>query len=203
MAIDNAKKRREISKILLGAGFKNLGKGAWLGYQGADIASGLRLNGSSIDTYISTFLLPKFDNLDFINLSLGERLVRYTIGEDTLIRTQKAINDYKSSVWPVKTPSAMITFIKESGNPGAYATWAIYLCHLRNGEFENAINSLSEEKIEHLGSRMRESFDAIHPFVIACDNLNVRNMLEAWRIESARLFRKSDDEFDVFRDDVE
>jgi hypothetical protein len=82
-ALKAAKKRRQINAFFKKQGFISLGKGAWLGFRNKDVVSGCLFNGSPLNTYIETFLLPAFDRQEFLNLALGNRVVHCSPDTDT------------------------------------------------------------------------------------------------------------------------
>jgi hypothetical protein len=82
-ALGAAKKRRQINAFFKKQGFISLGKGAWLGSRNRDVVSGFLIDGSPLDTYIETFILPAFDKHEFITWALGNRVVHCSPDTDT------------------------------------------------------------------------------------------------------------------------
>ena len=101
-ALKAAKKRRQINAFFKKQGFMSLGKGAWLGFRNRDVVSGCLFNGSPLDTYIETFILSSFDRQEFLNLSLGNRIVHCSPDTDTQEECKQAINVYRTEMSNVR-----------------------------------------------------------------------------------------------------
>src|SRR4051795_6041158 len=102
-AVSASKKRRQISSYLKKCGLMSLGKGGWLAHRNKDVVSGFVIEGSPLDTYISTFILPAFDKHEFINWSLGDRVVHCSTHADTHTECKQAIDDYVTGVGNIKS----------------------------------------------------------------------------------------------------
>lgn len=188
-AIDSAKKRRQISGILKKRGFEYLGKGRWLGFKNQDIVSGLMIEGSPLDTYISTFVLPTFDKRDFITWALGKRVVNCSSDKNTDDECWEAIEHYASAIATIKTPRDLILHIDENvGEIAPYPVWVRYLCFLRLGNLTAAVKYLDVAKRALLPRGALEKLPEIEAYAVAGDKESINQVLDRWNGESAKLY---------------
>ena len=123
------KKRGQISAYLRKQGFIDLGRGIWLGFRNEYAVSGLCIDGSSSDTYISTFILPAFDRLDFLSLSLGDRVVHCTLARNTRDECEQAVNAYLK-LFNIRSAADLIRNLYVRQVTGHYPIWVRYICKL-------------------------------------------------------------------------
>lgn len=204
IAVEAAKgilKRRQIARILKRRGFRHVGRGSWLGYCGRHIVSGLAINGPPLDVFLSSFTLPTFDAHNFIALSLGDyRLVDFANGKDVPGQCEAAIERYRATLWPIRSPGDLIHYIERSGNPGFYAIWATYLCHLRNGDLDRANATIGEDELEMFPETAIEKYREIAVPAFNGDREGVNKVFRRWETMSEQLFGRFDREFDAFGD---
>jgi len=116
------------------AGFS--GTGSFLvAVHSQDVVSGLALDVAPSSTYISTFVLPTFDALSFMHMSLGRRVAICSSDTSCL---DKAIEEYKSSLSSVKSSRDLMEYIASQGIVGEYAVWTNYICLIRLKYFAKA-----------------------------------------------------------------
>ncbi len=197
-AVGSAVKRRQIASFLKKRGFVHLGKGRWLGHRGKDTVSGLMIEGSPLDTYITGFMLPAFDKRDFITWSLGERIVNCSLGDDAKMECETAVDYYAKNYANIKSPDDLMEYIRTREIKGPYSIWAIYILYLRLGDFEAAVNYLDDDKCAQMGAGKSEQFNEISPFATARDKDGVFRVFEEWSAFSERIYGPLDPPFDVF-----
>ncbi|BCI69400.1 hypothetical protein SPKIRA_02300 [Sphingomonas paucimobilis] len=139
-----AKKRRQVGSILRKRGFISLGKGGWLGFRGDDVVSGLLVEGSPSDIYISSFVLPVFDELTFITWALGRRIVHCSASDNAASECNRAVSEYRAEIATIASPAELIGYLKNQNIGGFYPIWVRYLCYLREGRFEEAFHYLED-----------------------------------------------------------
>lgn len=183
-----ARKRREISGFLRKRGFVSLGKGAWLGFCGNDVVSGLLIEGSPSDTYISSFVLPIFDELNFVSWSLGRRIVHCSANESTKNECKIAISEYCSYIAPIKSPVKLIEYMDRQAITGFYPTWVRYLCYVRDGYLELADAYMDDDRKVELHPSALKKLGEIAPAVEKKDMPGVAQVLGRWERISRKIF---------------
>lgn len=183
-----AVKRRKISGCLRKRGFVSLGKGAWLGHRGDDVVSGLLLEGSPSDTYISSFILPIFDELKFVSWSLGRRIVHCSANGNTEDECQRAVCEYLREIAPVNSSNKLIEYLDVQCISGFYPIWVRYICYAKEGFLQEAREYLSESKQIELHQSTRKKFGEIAPAVDSDDRNEIAQVFERWKRTSRAIF---------------
>lgn len=195
--INAASKRKRIAVVLKRRGFLPLGKGAWLGFRGTDVVSGLLIEGSPSDTYISSFFLPTFDELRFVSWSLGRRIVHCSPDSSADIECEGAIGAYCSDLLAVRSATEIIEYLDISQRDGFYSLWARYLCYLKNGSLKKAHIYLDDERQSELHSSVLRRLAEIGPSVANGDAAGVAQVLERWEAVSRLIFGNGEFSLDV------
>jgi hypothetical protein len=183
-----AKRRRQIAKLLKQKGLLPLGKGAWLGFRGKDVVSGILIEGGASDIYITSFLLPIFDERKFVTWSLGRRLINCSVTRSAEEECDDALNRYRNELLPVRSSDDLIRYLDDSGIDGFYPWWARYLCFLRNADLNQAEQCLDQDKIDELSSSALKNFEEISPSVADGDVEEVSRLLSKWEATSRLIF---------------
>lgn len=119
------------------AGFIPKGKFIF-GRAGPDIISGLAIDSPPRTTYVWSFVLPRYDDIDFLHLSLGSRFVEIRCNEDYVFET--ILHGWRA-VSGVENACDLIKYIEEKQRAGDYALWAKFLSFVRIGKFDEAAYS--------------------------------------------------------------
>lgn len=194
----SAKKRRQISSFLKKKGFIPLGKGGWLGFRNDEIVSGFVVEGSPMDTYISTFILPSYDKHTFITWGLGDRVVRCSLDADTNVECEKAIDDYAADIFQVRSSLSILNYLDSHDVMGHYPIWVRYISYLKNKDFICAENFLDEEKRGQLHITQIEKLEEIKGVVALRDEAGVGEILREWSVCSERIFGPIGETFCAF-----
>jgi hypothetical protein len=165
-----------------------LGKGRWLGFRNRDVVSGFLMEGSPLDTYISTFILPAFDRHEFVSWSLGDRVVHCSLNRDTQEECRQAVDCYVADVSKVRSSTDLATYLNARQIQGHYPIWVRYICHLRLLDCDSAIQYLTDGRRDHLHAVLMERFEEIDRFVSMRDKDGVVRVLESWSAFSERIF---------------
>jgi hypothetical protein len=197
-ALSAAKKRRQISACFKKQGFIALGKGGWLGFRNQDIVSGFVVEGSPLDTYISTFVLPAFDRRDFITWGLGGRVVPCDLQRDTHEECKQAVDSYTASISIVRSATDLINYLGAQQPKGHYPIWVTYLCYLRLLDLDTATQYLDDGRRNLLHSVRIQQFEEINRFAVAHDKKGVVSVLASWSAFSERIFGPLDQTFSVY-----
>lgn len=187
-AIGGVKKRRQISNFLKKRNFLSLGKGGWLGFRNDDVISGLLIEGSPLDTYISSFILPSFDRHNFINWSLGDRIVNCQSNNETRDECELAVDFYTSNVLKIRSSIELIEYLDLRQAYDHYSIWVRYICYLRDGRLNLAATYLNDDLISHMHPVQLKKFEEIRSYVAANDRAGVSQVLESWRAFSDAIF---------------
>jgi hypothetical protein len=190
-----SRKRREITKLLTSAGFLYIGKGGWLGRRTRDVFSGFVVEGSRSAVYISTFLLPSFDNNEFISWSLRRRVIRCSDKVKTSVEVSQAIGIYELDIFHIKTSSDIINYLESNSVSGYYPIWVQYICFLRNNEIKSAKHFLDNVKLSQLHPAQIDQFNEINPYVSSNNLEELNRILERWSDYSLKIFGLVNDEF--------
>jgi hypothetical protein len=193
-----AKKRRQISTFLKEWGFVYLGKGGWLGFRNRDVVSGLIIEGSPLDTYITTFLLPAFDRLEFVSWSLGERVVNCSLDRDTQEECEQALESYAAGTFKVRSATDLIRYLDACETAGHYPIWVRYICYLWLSDLNTANQYLNDSRRNQLHRALLERFEEVNQFVVVRDTDGVVGVLKKWSAFSQKIFGAFDQTFSAF-----
>jgi len=193
-----SRKRRQISSFFKKQGFISLGKGTWLGLRNRDVVSGIVIDGSPLDTYIATFILPAFDRHEFVPLSLGDRVVHCSMDRDTQEECEQALNSYVANISAVRSATDLIRYLDLRQVTGHYPIWVRYICYLSLSDFDTAIQYLDDSRRDQLHHSLLERLEEINRFVAVGDTDGVVRVLESWRAFSEKIFGPLDQTFSAF-----
>lgn len=197
-AVGSAKKRRQIARCMKKSGLQSLGRGGWLAFRGADVVSGFLMEGSPLDTYITTFLLPSFDRRTFVSWSLGQRIVHCSLDGNTEVECEKAFSFYRENLSTVRNSGDLIRYMDDREIKGNYPIWVHYLCLLRRQNFDEAEKWLDADKLTKMHRVELEKFAEINHYVRAGDAQGVAETLKGWEKVSERIFGPFQQEFFAF-----
>lgn len=195
---DSAIKRRQISYFFKKKKFISLKKGAWLGFRNNDIVSGFIVEGSPMNTYISTFILPAYDKHVHITWGLGDRIVHCSLDVNTNEQCEKAIDYYLTHIFEVRSSSSLLHYLDSYDIQGHYPIWVRYISYLKDGSFICAENYLDKKKRDQLHFTQIEKFEEIKGFVTARDEAGVSQILQGWSVCSERIFGPFSETFRIF-----
>lgn len=133
--------KKKISNILSGImGFKKRGD-FYIGNCNDSVISGYSLDVPPSAIYICRFALPAYDNVEFLHMALGKRIV-------ALPKNGKAseknldLSDFLRRDWSlfskVDSCESLIEYINAERLESTYALWVRYLTCIRRKEFEAA-----------------------------------------------------------------
>ncbi|WP_109488596.1 hypothetical protein [Occallatibacter savannae] len=187
-ALEASKKRRQISVFLKKQGFISLGKGGWLGFRNRDIVSGFVIEGSPLDTYISTFVLPAFDRHTFVSWCLGDRLVHCSFDRDSQEECEQAVNSYAADISKIKSATELAAHLDAGQIGGHYPIWVRFICYLRRADIDSAIQYLTDGRRNEFPPSIIERAEEVSGFVTMRDTDGVARVLESWSAFSEKIF---------------
>jgi hypothetical protein len=197
-ALGASKKRRQISAFFKKQGFLSLGRDAWLGFRNRDLVSGILVEGSPLDTYVSTFILPAFDRHEFITWALGGRVVHCSPDRDTQEECEQAVDSYVADISKVRSSIGLMTYLDARQVKGHYPIWTRYICYLRLLDFDAATQYLNDSRRDQLHPILIEQLEEVNRFVAMRDIDCVVKVLESWSAFSEKIFGPLDQTFTVY-----
>lgn len=119
-----------------------------------DIVSGLVIDAPPSQIHISTFILPVFDNIDFIHMGLGGRVAHCGSDGDCF---DKAYGAYVSTIGCILSASDLFEYIEKNKMQGGYSKWARLICKVRSGDIQYASRMIAEFDESELAGRNRDN----------------------------------------------
>src|SRR3990167_44951 len=102
---------------------------------GEDILSGIGLDYAPHHAYLWLFVLPKFDDISFLHMTLGERLFLPENSGDVLL---DAIDIFNERICAIRSASDLVIYIDSRESRSEYAEWAKYLSLVRSSSYDGA-----------------------------------------------------------------
>jgi hypothetical protein len=138
-------KKAAIKKILGDMpGFRRHGS-FFIGNCNDSVLSGYCLDSPAECLYIWRFILPSYDNIEFLHLALGKRILSISKGTPSV---GVDVADFLQRDWvefcKVKDTASFVSYLDEENFEGAYIGWAKYLTYIWRKEFSRAERILSE-----------------------------------------------------------
>lgn len=147
--------KRRIRSAAKRLGFYNAGN-FLIGKNTNDIVSGFAIDATPRVVYVWTFILPRFDDISFLHMSLGERVIDLSASdypiEDGLRNAWKALADIASA-------GQLISYLDGHNISGEYAIWTRFLCLIRLGktdEAERMLELVAPLSVDSAPSKLKE-----------------------------------------------
>jgi hypothetical protein len=120
-------------------GFRKLGS-FYIGTCNQEVISGYALDAPPGGVYISRFVLPAYDRIDFLHLSLGERIAQFPRSCDAsdFTNLERLLNNDWQEFSNARDCQSLMAYLDREGIVGDYCQWVRYLTHARVGDFESA-----------------------------------------------------------------
>jgi len=119
-----------------------------IGTRNKDIMSGLAIDATPSSIYIWTFVLPSFDDVTFMHMSLGERVVDLGLSDYPLDHSLENAWNYISFI---KDTRQIIDYLEKENIVGEYAVWVRFICMIRLARFDEAEHMLGAvEKLQSI-----------------------------------------------------
>ena len=153
-------------------------------FRSEDVISGMVIDVAPSTTYLWIFILPMYDDLPFLHMTLGDR-VAVCDGQNDCF--SKAYEDYRQKLGDVKLASDVVAYLDENGIEGDYSRWVRYLSLIRTGDFTAAEEYLVKFPELSTLRLSREKLDKIK-LVQACNGWpGVQRLLDEWADGNAHL----------------
>jgi hypothetical protein len=181
-------KRSEISKQLSRLhGFQKAGA-FYIGLCNDDVISGYCLDASPNNIYLWKFILPCYDNLDFLHLSLGERIFSVTrsglLSDGDDVDVKQFLNEDWAEFSKIKDRGDILNYLEMKRITGIYAVWVRYLTFICNEDFGKAEEFSG---IGEIDKKFKEfpiisgNYSALRNFLISGNYKECSDLLGLWR----------------------
>lgn len=105
------------------------------------VVSGIAIDAAPAATHLWIFILPMYDDLSFLHMTLGERVVECDEGKKCF---QLAYAIYEKRIASIKTPAGIVDYMDRRGIEGNYSKFVRYLSYVRDGNYQAAENYYRE-----------------------------------------------------------
>lgn len=164
-------------------------------FRNNDVFSGIALDSAPSTTYIWTFILPIYDYLPFLHMSLGERVASCNMEPRCL---EVGIEAFRVNVSGVKTPKELIAYLNRCVVRTEYANWTRYISLIRASEdaeatdfFDFTSDTFKSPAIIANYNRLRGAYDEGG---WGC----VRELLDSWSAHTNELLTNIPNPHDVY-----
>lgn len=130
--------KRRIKSAAKKIGFQTNGS-FLVGIRNKDVVSGFSIDAPPSGLYVWTFVLPAFDDIAFMHMSLGERVIDTILSEYPI---ESALKNAWSSISEIRRADQIVDYIESRKISGEYAEWTLFICLVRLGRFGEAENML-------------------------------------------------------------
>jgi hypothetical protein len=160
---------KAVAKVLSNlSGFRKHGS-FYIGTCNQEVVSGYALDAPPGGIYISRFILPAYDRIDFLHMSLGKRIAQFPRSKaapdlnDLGLLLKKDWQEFSHA----RDCQSLIAYLDREQIVGQYCQWIRYLTCARIGDLESA---------SHLELQWRPSSESQGPQIVA---QNMKELLEA------------------------
>ena len=140
-----------------------------------DVVSGLAIDAAPASTYLWTFVLPTYDNLPFLHMTLGERVATFGSGDDCF---GDAYETYRQSLDGVTTADDLLKYLD------------LRKILVRLGNFAEAEDALDRMDGLPVSKGIRQSMEKVRNALRSAGWPNAQRLLGEWSDETGRLIGK-------------
>ena len=166
----------------------------YIGICNDDIISGYCLDMSPQNVYIWRFVIPSYDNISFLHLSLGFRILHIPLlpqSEDHKADFENEILRDWSQFSKIDNRKSLIFYINDQTFAGIYPSWVRYITHIIEREFAEADRMTEEQGVEGEFSELKlisESYSLIKEAKMKLGWDAVWNIVRLWRDASIKCY---------------
>jgi hypothetical protein len=132
--------KKAVAKVLSNLpGFRTLGP-YYIGTCNRDVLSGYALDAPPGGVYISRFILPAYDRIDFLHMALGKRIAQFSGNEAASDSTGLHLllkNDWRLFS-DARDCQSLLAYLDREQVEGDYYQWTRYLTYVRVRDIESA-----------------------------------------------------------------
>lgn len=148
-----------------------------------DVVSGFAIDASPTHIYMWTFILPAFDKLDFLHMSLGDRILDFneeSVNFETLLSQHPEL-------FSIQDADQLLLYLDRRNPPGDYATWTRLLCLVRLGRFEEVNEILPLAKEAAVSNDMKLRYEELVFTFKVKGGSAAQDLLKNWSLTTKKL----------------
>jgi hypothetical protein len=128
-------------------GFRKAGA-FYIGTCTPEVISGYALDAPPGSLCVWRFVLPAYDRIQFLHLSLARRVAEYFADQEVTAPPGASLESVLRDDWAeasrIRDAASLSTYLQQEQYAGAYPRWALYLTHVWNGDIQAAEQLESE-----------------------------------------------------------
>lgn len=149
-----------------------------------DVISGFALDPAPSSTYIWTFVVPTYDDLSFLHMTLGQRIASAEVDKDFFCGVHKA---HANKLEPVRTAADLLVHVDGLDFTSDYSEWIKYISAIRIGDFAAADATLKRLLNSPISDLVQHKLDAVLSSLRDGGESGAQHLLESWSRQTARL----------------
>lgn len=149
-----------------------------------DVISGFTLDPAPSSTYIWTFVVPTYDDLSFLHMSLGQRIASAEVDGDFFCGMHKT---HANRLEMVRTAEDLLIHVDGLDFTSDYSEWIKYLSAIRLGDFVAADATLKRLMNLPMSDLVQRRLDAVLSSLRNGGESAAQHLLESWSGQTTRL----------------
>lgn len=113
----------------------------YLGTCNADVLAGYCIDAPPSGIYIWRFAIPAYDNVEFLHMTLGQRILAFSYSELSGTALSN-VSEHVSQDWAkfseLRDRRSLISYIQNKAFDGHYASWTKFITSVRDRDFAKA-----------------------------------------------------------------
>lgn len=157
--------------------------------QTEDVVSGIAIDSAPSITYLWAFVLPTYDKLIYLHMTLGERIGTWEKRESCDQKVSAALEIYSSKLENVRSANDLLSYVSCRGLSSDYANWVKFLSYIRIADFLSAERQMNELML--VASSMSEAaklkMEVLKNAVTNGGWPAAQNVLQEWALSTRKL----------------
>lgn len=149
-----------------------------------DVISGFAIDPAPSAIYLWTFVLPTYDDLSFLHMSLGQR-VAVAKGDERFFCGMHT--EYVENLERVREAADLLLYVDSLDFTSDYSEWVKYISAIRLGDFVAADATLKTLLKLPMSNAIKSRLDAILSVLKNGGESGAQHLLETWSVQTARL----------------
>ncbi|MGS7839864.1 hypothetical protein ACVMVB_20125 [Stenotrophomonas maltophilia] len=149
-----------------------------------DVISGFAIDPAPSAIYLWTFVLPTYDDLSFLHMSLGQR-VAVAKGDERFFCGMHT--EYVENLERVRAAADLLLYVDSLDFTSDYSEWVKYISAIRLGDFVAADATLKTLLKLPMSNAIKSRLDAILSVLKNGGESGAQHLLETWSVQMARL----------------
>lgn len=152
--------------------------------QNDEITSGIAIDAAPAATYLWTFIVPTYDDLPFLHMSLGKRIEASHCDNDNLV---DAYEEYRSKVGWVQSTGDLLEYLDQEAFPGEYAVWVHFIANAYLTNFSAADNLLNKLSVMRTSRSLQVKINRVRDELQAGGWPAIEHVLAEWSENTKKL----------------